>query len=64
MKSFRETYESLKKGQRDATVAAKANLHKSTLSRIKNEVIDPVQDWQGFTGEGIKLWCLRFPDMP
>ena len=49
MKSFRETYESLKKGQRDATVAAKANLHKSTLSRIKNEVIPPKRDY---------LWSL------
>lgn len=49
MKSFRETYESLKKGQRDATIAAKANLHKSTLSRIKNEVIPPKRDY---------LWSL------
>ena len=49
MKSFRETYESLKKGQRDAAVAAKANLHKSTLSRIKNEVIPPKRDY---------LWSL------
>lgn len=39
MKSFKETYESYRGKKLDSAVAEKANLHKSTLSRMKNELI-------------------------
>ena len=39
MKSFKETYEMYRKEESDATIAARANLHKSTLSRMKSEAI-------------------------
>lgn len=49
MKNFKETYEKFKKNQTDATVAAKANLYKATLSRIKKETIPPNRNY---------LWSL------
>ena len=49
MKSFKETYEALKKNQSDAAVATKANLYKATLSRMKNETIPPNRNY---------LWAL------
>ena len=39
MKSFAEVYEEMKKGETDAEIARRANLDKSTLSRLKKESI-------------------------
>lgn len=39
MQSFKEVYEKYRGNRSDAAVAKKANLHKSTFSRIKNELI-------------------------
>lgn len=49
MQTFKEVYEKYKGKRSDAAVAAKANLHKSTLSRIKNEIIPPKRNY---------LWSL------
>ena len=38
MQSFKEVYEKYRGKRSDAAVAKKANLHKSTFSRIKNEL--------------------------
>ena len=49
MQSFKEVYEKYRGNRSDAAVAKKANLHKSTFSRIKNELIPPKRDY---------LWSL------
>ena len=49
MQSFKEVYEKYRGSRSDAAVAKKANLHKSTFSRIKNELIPPKRNY---------LWSL------
>ena len=49
MQSFKEVYEKYRGKRSDAAVAKKANLHKSTFSRIKNELIPPKRNY---------LWSL------
>ena len=49
MQSFKEVYEKYRGNRSDAAVAKKANLHKSTFSRIKNELIPPKRNY---------LWSL------
>lgn len=51
MKSFAEVYEEMKKGETDAEIARRANLNKSTLSRLKAESIPANRNY---------LWSLSF----
>lgn len=51
MKSFKEIYEKFKCNKTDAAVARKANLNKTTLSRIIRESIPANRNY---------LWCLCF----
>ena len=51
MKSFKEIYEKFKYNKTDAAVARKANLNKTTLSRIIRESIPANRNY---------LWCLCF----
>ena len=51
MKSFAEVYEEMKKGETDAEIARRANLDKSTLSKLKKESIPANRNY---------LWSLSF----
>lgn len=51
MKSFAEVYEEMKKGETDAEIARRANLNKSTLSKLKKELIPANRNY---------LWSLCF----